>query len=169
MSFLIIKELLKENFFFNGSVYLEKQIKDPTERKRVKLGLVDNNNQQAFALASEFNFFDEINSKNQKNVLFKSKVHKKYSEVQDFVDTDFESEKFFETEKDRITSEFLKGDLLVLINKTNFGTTETCDFETSSLIVSPFATGIGSGMVVNKKMLEFLDDLVKKSGGDSDE
>ena len=33
MAFLIIKELLKENFFFNGTVYLEKQIKDPGKRK----------------------------------------------------------------------------------------------------------------------------------------
>ena len=169
MAFLIIKELLKENFFFNGTVYLEKQIKDPGKRKRARLGLDDERNEKVSALAGEFNFFDEINSKNQKDVLFKSKIAKEYSEVQDFVNTDFESEKFFKNEKERLAAEYLKGDLFVFINKTNLGTTSVCDLELNSLIVTPLASNIGEGMIVNKQMLEFLDDLIKKSGGDLDE
>ena len=169
MSFFIIKELLKENFFFNGTVYLEKQIKDPGKRKRARLGLDDEKNEKFSALVGEFNFFDEINSKNQKDVLFRSKIAKEYSEVQDFVNTNFESENFFKNEKERLAAEYLKGDLFVFINKTNLGTTLVCDLELNSLIVTPLASNVGEGMIVNKKMLEFLDDLIKKSGGDLDE
>ena len=169
MAFLIIEELLKENFFFNGTVYLEKQIKDPGKRTRARLGLDHERNEKVSALAGEFNFFDEINSRNQKDALFKSKIAKEYSEVQDFVNTDFESEKFFKNEKERLAAEYLKGDLFVFINKTNLGTTLVCDLELNSLIVTPLASNVGEGMIVNKQMLEFLDDLIKKSGGDLDE
>ena len=169
MTFLIIKELLKENFFFNGTVYLEKQIKDPGKRKRAKLGLDDERNEKVSALAGEFNFFDEINSKKRNNVLFKSKIAKEYLEVQDFVNTNFESEKFFKSEKERLATEYLKGDLFVFINKTNLGTTLVCDLELNSLIVTPLVSNVGEGMIVNKQMLEFLEDLIKKSGGDLDE
>lgn len=164
MVFDLIRNLDKNNFYFNGTVYLQKRITEKTERDRERLLLDSSSNSLLAALSTEFNFFDVINNNSKGDSYTRTKIKNKYLAAADFKTSDFESEDFFLSEKKRLLNEFLKGDTLILISKTNLGTDLTCDIENSSLIFLSLDGGINLGFITNKFVVELLYEINNKKG-----
>ena len=164
MNFDLIRALDESNFFFNGSVYLQKKVVEKTQRDRERLLLDSSSNSLLAALSTEFNFFDAINNGQKSDSFIKTKIKNIYLSAADFKNSDFESEDFFINEKKRLAKEFLKGDILILINKTNLGTDISCDIANSSIIYLSLENGINFGFIANKFVIDFLYELNNKKG-----
>ena len=77
MNFDLIRALDKSNFFFNGSVYLQKKVVEKTQRDRERLLLDSSSNSLLAALSTEFNFFDAINNGQKSDSFIKRKINQK--------------------------------------------------------------------------------------------
>ena len=73
MNFDLIRALDKDNFFFNGSVYLQKKVVEKTQRDRERLLLDSSSNSLLAALSTEFNFFDAIKNCQKSDSFIKTK------------------------------------------------------------------------------------------------
>ena len=112
----------------------------------------------------ELNKIEEKIFPERVGIFLKRKIKNIYLSAADFKTSDFESEDFFINEKKRLAKEFLKGDILILINKTNLGTDISCDIANSSIIYLSLENGINFGFIANKFVIDFLYELNNKKG-----
>lgn len=159
MDIFVIKDLEEDCFFLNGSLYLKKGIKDKNERVRIKK--IGSGPSEIPVLTMEFNFFSAL----KPDAYFKKKIKNDYAQIEEFKNVDFEGEKFLKGEKEKLKKEFLKGDELILISKTNTGTMHVCDPKISSIIYFKSDDGINFGFLISRFFLELIIELNEVKNG----
>lgn len=133
--FIFIEKLEPENFYFNGSVYLHKIVKNKNERNNIRnLGKNPNSATTLTQIVVEFNFFDELSKSDSGSyTYFKNKMRDKILAYDDEETKDTDTHEFDVSELNRLKNEMLDLDILILISKPNLGTKNTCDPNISSL------------------------------------
>lgn len=165
---IFIEKLEPDNFYFNGSVYLHKIIKNKNERNSVRnLGKTPNAATLMTETAMEFNFFDELSKSDSGSYnYFKSKMQDKVLAYTDEETKDTDNADYDIGELAKLKAEMLETDVLVLLPKTNLGTKVTCDPAISSLYcINAKRKNLYLGFVISRTLAVLIFDA---EGVDSD-
>lgn len=153
MNYFIIKDLKIENFYFNSSMYLHKELEDESARENER---IINSTKDADLLLNQTFKYQQLenlfnsNFKTNKSIL-RNKIHDIYNQIDIEDNEDLDAS----NEKDLILKEKIKSDKLIILQKSIFASNQQINVSTFSLLVLELGE-ISFGIFIDKQIVSYF-------------